>query len=57
MKPSYSIQIIHIMSLLHNFYNLLHVWVVWMLVDTFHPRGLINNVPQQPTIINIQPTA
>ena len=23
----------------------------------FHPRGLINNEPQQPTIINIQPTA
>jgi len=23
----------------------------------FHPRGLVNNEPQQPTIINIQPTA
>jgi myosin heavy subunit len=23
----------------------------------FHPRGLINNEPQQPTIINIQPSA
>ena len=23
----------------------------------FHPRGLINNEPQKPTIINIQPTA
>ena len=23
----------------------------------FHPRGLINNEPQQPTVINIQPTA